>query len=53
MSRINDWMMDMESYTWAAIEANLSLKETIRYVKQHMSVVDESYVRRLYEEFDQ
>lgn len=53
MSRTKDWVIDMESYTWAAIEANLSLKDTISYVKQHMQIVDESYIRQLYKEYFQ
>lgn len=53
MARVKDWIIDMESYTWAAIEANLSLKETIAYVKRHMKNVDESYIRRIYEDYHQ
>ena len=53
MSRIKDWIIDMESYTWAAIEANLSLKETIAYVKRHMKSVDERYIRQIYEDYMQ
>lgn len=53
MARIKDWLIDMEAYTWAAIEANLSIKDTIAYVKAHVGMVDESYVRRLYEEYNQ
>ena len=44
MARIKDWLIDMEAYTWAAIEANLSLNETIAYVKRHVNGVDEMYV---------
>ena len=53
MAAIKDWMMDMENYTWSAIEANLNLKDTIDYVKSHVSYTDEGYVRQLYMEFNQ
>lgn len=51
MAKVKDWIIDMESYTWAAIEANLSLKETIAYVKLHVKVIDEAYIRNLYEDY--
>jgi tRNA uridine 5-carbamoylmethylation protein Kti12 len=51
MSKINNWIMDMESYTWAAIEANYNLEQTIKYVQEHVKPTDENYVRQLYKEY--
>lgn len=51
MSKVKDWIIDIESYTWEAINDDLSLKETISFVKRKMKNVDESYVRRIYEEY--
>lgn len=50
MAKVKDWLIDIENYTWEAINEGLSLKDTIAYVKRNMKNVDESYVRRLYED---
>jgi hypothetical protein len=48
MARVKDWLIDIESYTWEAIEKGLSLKDTIAYVKRNMKNVDTSYVEEVY-----
>lgn len=53
MPRIDDQRYGIENYTWSAIESNLSLKETIAYVKRRMKNVDERYIRKIYEEYAQ
>lgn len=50
MARVKDWLIDIESYTWEAIQKGMSLNETIAYVKRNMKNVDESYIRQIYEE---
>lgn len=51
MARVKDWLIDIESYTWEAIDKGLSLKETIAYVKRNMKYIDESYIHQIYEEY--
>lgn len=51
MARVKDWLIDIENYTWEAIQKDMSLNETIAYVKRNMKNVDESYVRQIYEEY--
>jgi hypothetical protein len=53
MPRINDQRDGIEAHTWSAIQSNLSLKETIAYVKRRMKNVDERYIRKIYEEYAQ
>lgn len=48
MARVKDWLMEMEELTWNAIERGMSLSETISYVRKHLRVIDESYIRRIY-----
>jgi hypothetical protein len=52
MARVKDWLIDMEGYAWEAIQKGLSLNETIAYVKRNMKNVDESYIRQLYEDYE-
>ena len=60
MSKVMNWMMDMEEYTIDAAEIVLSevedvtSKETIlsnilEYVKERMEIVDESYIKEYFE----
>lgn len=53
MPRIDDQRYVVENHTWSAIQSNLSLKETIAYVKRRMKNVDERYIRKIYEEYAQ
>lgn len=48
MARVKDWMIDMEDYTWQAIQRGMSLSETIVFVKKNLKSADESYIRRIY-----
>lgn len=50
MAKVKDWLIDMESYTWEAIQKGLDVKSTIAYVKRNMKNVDESYIRKIYED---
>jgi hypothetical protein len=51
MSRMKDWMMDMDECAIGAIEAGASNADAVVvHVKAHMSVCDESYIRRIFEE---
>jgi hypothetical protein len=43
----------METYTWAAIDSGLSLKQTIAAVKRRMKKIDERFIREIYEEYAQ
>lgn len=52
MARVKDWLIDMESYTWEAIEKGLSLSETIAYVKRNMKHFDSSYVEEIYKQHE-
>ena len=60
MSKVKNWMMDMEDLTLdAAAEVlsdveNITSKETIlsnviAYVKERMEIVDESYIKEYFE----
>ena len=60
MSKVNNWIMEMEDYTADAAEEVLSQledvtsKETIlsnilEYVKERMEIVDESYIKEYFE----
>ena len=60
MSRVKNWVMDMEEYTIdAAAEVlsdveNITSKETIlsngiAYVKERMEIVDENFVKEYFE----
>ena len=60
MSRVKNWVMDMEEYTIdAAAEVlsdveNITIKEAIlsnviAYVKERMEIVDESYIKEYFE----
>jgi hypothetical protein len=52
MARVKDWLIDMESYTWEAIEKGLSLNETIAYVRRNMKDIDSSYVEEIYKQYE-
>ena len=60
MSRVKNWVMDMEEYTIDAAEEVLSdvenitskeaiLSSVIAYVKERMEIVDESYIKEYFE----
>jgi len=60
VSKVNNWIMEMEDYTADAAEEVLSQledvtsKETIlsnilEYVKERMEIVDESYIKEYFE----
>ena len=60
MSKVKNWVMEMEEYTADAAEEVLSQledvtsKETIisnilEYVKERMEIVDESYIKEYFE----
>ena len=60
MSRVKNWMMDMEEYTIDAAAEVLSdvenitskeaiLSNVIAYVKERMEIVDESYIKEYFE----
>ena len=60
MSRVKNWVMDMEEYTIDAAEEVLSdvenitskeaiLSNVIAYVKERMEIVDESYIKEYFE----
>ena len=53
MARVKDWLIDMESYTWEACSRNMTLSETIAYVKSKMKSVDVSYVEQVYRNLEQ
>ena len=45
MSKMKNWMMDMEEYTVSAIECGAtSTSEIVAFVNTKMSVVDEKFV---------
>ena len=45
MSKMKNWMMDMEEYTVSAIECGAtSTSEVVAFVNTKMSVVDEKFV---------
>ena len=51
MSRIKDWMMDMQDFTDMAIFDGLSnIDDILAYVHTYLPVVDEDYVRKVAEE---
>ena len=60
MSKVKNWMMDMEEYTIDAAAEVLSdvenitskeaiLSNVIAYVKERMEIVDESYIKEYFE----
>ena len=60
MSRVKNWVMDMEEYTVDAAAEVLSdvenitskeaiLSNVIAYVKERMEIVDESYIKEYFE----
>ena len=60
MSKVNNWIMEMEDYTADATEEVLSQLEDVRsketilsnlreYVKERMEIVDESYRKESFE----
>tara|TARA_B110000014_G_scaffold23874_1_gene15151 strand:- start:671 stop:898 length:228 start_codon:yes stop_codon:yes gene_type:complete len=60
MSRVKNWVMDMEEYTIDAAAEVLSdvenitskeaiLSNVIAYVKERMEIVDESYIKEYFE----
>ena len=60
MSRVKNWVMDMEEYTIDAAEEVLSdvdnitskdkiTADVIAYVKERMEIVDESYIKEYFE----
>ena len=45
MSKMKNWMMDMEEYTVSAIESGAtSTSDVVAFVNTNMSVVDEKFV---------
>ena len=52
MSRMKNWMMEMEENTVSAIQNDAKNEnDVLAYVKTNMNVVDKNYVRALYKEF--
>ena len=52
MSKVNNWMMDMEEYVVSAIERGAENEsDVLAYVKTNMSSVDETYVAKITNEF--
>ena len=48
MSKIKNWMMDMEEYVVSAIEKGAENEsDVLAYVKTNMFYVDDSYVSKL------
>ena len=48
MSKMNNWMMDMEEYVVSAIEKGAENEsDVLAYVKTNMFSVDDSYVSKL------
>ena len=49
MSRIKDWMMEMEEHVYdASGEGWSSLEDVQSYVDDHMTPVDKDYVKNIY-----
>ena len=53
MAKVKDWLIDMEYYTWEACSRNMSLAESIAYVKSKMKNIDVSYVEQVYRNLEQ
>ena len=52
MGKMKSWAMDMEDHIVAAVEAGAtSENDVVAYVKANMEIVDEDYVKNLYEEY--
>jgi len=50
MAAVKDWMMDMEDAFWEFYTPGMSVNQILRKVKKNVSIVDESFIRRLYKE---
>lgn len=50
MSRINDWMIEMEDAFWEVYTPGASDKKIIREVQKRCKIVDENYIRCLIKE---
>ena len=53
MARVKDWMFDMETYVWEACSKNMSMSQTVSYVKSKMKNVDVAYVEKVYRNMEQ
>lgn len=52
MARVKDWMIDMEEYTYKALEIGFtSFDDVYAYVNTHI-VADQNYVRNILEEYN-
>ena len=50
MSKMKNWMMDMEEAVDAAIHANCcNIEEVITYCNENLTYVDEDYVKEYFE----
>ena len=48
MSKIKNWMCDMEEIAWAGIESGIRDEDVlVDYVRQRI-IIDESYIRRMF-----
>jgi hypothetical protein len=52
MSAIKDWMMDMEDAFWEAYSPGMHINQVLRKVQKNVAIVDEKYIRRLYNEVE-
>jgi|TARA_R110000787_G_scaffold285470_3_gene401337 hypothetical protein len=53
MSKIKNWIMEMEEHIYDAIENGASnTSEVLTYVESKMNTVDKNYVSKVYQELD-
>ena len=48
MEKVKDMLIDLQDNVWYAFDHGFDLKETIAYVKERMSFVDEADIEEMY-----
>ena len=53
MSRMGDWMIDMEEHIGAAVQSGAQdEQEVLEYVQKNMQIVDRNFIKEKYREIE-